>query len=163
MTIGSNSPALVVIKGPTKDKVFPLSTNLVTVGRGDDADIRLTGDQGLSRVHLNLRLVNNRYLLTNKSNYGTLVNDRVADEKEVANGDRIRIGELYLLEYADGSKPVTAPRTSLFRRPAVLAMIGVYGIGLVAAMVFLSNAPTEEEGLDSSRVTAVLSEYGQYM
>jgi hypothetical protein len=163
MTNESNTPMLAVLKGPAKGKVFHLATNLITIGRGDEADIRLAGDNGISRLHVNLRLKNNRYVLANQSNNGTVVNGKLADEKELVNGDRIRIGEEYLLEFSDGSKPFTSIKPSLFKKPAVLALCGVYAAALVAAAVYLSNAPEPEGGLDSARVATVIQEYGQYM
>src|SRR5690242_13999148 len=120
----ATTPALVVIKGPAKDKVFALDTNLITIGRGEDADICLTGDSSISRIHLNLKLSNGRYVLTNKSDNGTLVNDKLANEKELENGDRIRVGDRYLLEFSDGSKPEAAPRPSMFKKPTVLVACG---------------------------------------
>ncbi len=163
MTNQPNSPALVVLKGPAKDKVFPLGTNLITLGRDDAADIRLAGDKSISRIHLSLRLVDNRYVLSNRSDNGTLVNGKLAEEKELRNGDQIRIGDSYLLEFSDGSKPLAAPSGGLFRKPAVLAMCGVYALAIVGAAIFLSNAPEAGAGLDSARVVAVLQDYGRYM
>jgi pSer/pThr/pTyr-binding forkhead associated (FHA) protein len=163
MTNESNTAALVVIKGPAKDKLFPLDTNLITVGRGEDADVCLTGDTSISRIHLNLKLVNGRYVLTNRSDNGTLVNDRLANEKELQNGDRIKVGDLYLLEYSDGSKPVAAPSTSMFRKPAVLAACGLYVAGMIVAAVVLSNAPESDNSVTSARVTSVLKSYSDYM
>lgn len=162
MTNESNTPMLMIVKGPRKDKVFGLSTNLITLGRGEDADICLEGDNSISRIHLNLRLVNNRYVLSNRSDNGTIVNDKLADEKELANGDRIRIGD-YVLEFSDGSKPVAVPKPSLFKKPAVVIMCGIYGTAIIAGAILLSNAPSEDDGPDSGRVAAVLGNYGRYM
>jgi pSer/pThr/pTyr-binding forkhead associated (FHA) protein len=163
MTNESNTAALVVIKGPAKDKVFSLDTNLITVGRGEDANICLTGDTSISRIHLNLKLVNGRYVMTNRSDNGTLVNDRLANEKELQNGDRIKVGDLYLLEYSDGSKPVAAPTPSMFKKPAVLVGGGVYIVAMIVAAIFLSNAPATDNSVDSARVSGVLENYGRYM
>jgi pSer/pThr/pTyr-binding forkhead associated (FHA) protein len=164
MTSESNTPVLIVVKGPAKDKVFSLGTNLITVGRGEDADIRLPDDKSISRIHLNLRLAgNNRYVLSNRSDNGTIVNDKLVDEKELASGDRIRIGDVYVLEFSDGSKPVSVPKPSLFKKPIVLIMCGVYVAALIAGAMFLSNAPSEEDGPDSARVTEALQANNRFM
>src|ERR1039457_7040639 len=163
MTNGSNTPALVVLKGPAKDKVFSLDTNLITIGRGEEADICLTGDSSISRIHLNLRLVDSRYVLTNRSDNGTLVNDKLANDRELQNGDRIRVGDLYLLEFSDGSKPVVAPSPSLLKKPVVWIGGGLYVLAMIGAAVYLSNMSPEDTGVDSARVAAVLENYGHYM
>ena len=163
MTNDPTTPALVVIKGPAKDRFLALETNLVTIGRGDDADICLTGDSSISRIHLSLRLVNNRYVLTNKSDNGTQVNDKLADEHELRNGDRIRVGDVYLLEYSDGSKPVTPPRRSMFAKPAVLAACSVYLAAMIGAALYLSNMSSKEDRLDSQRVSIVLNGYAHFL
>jgi pSer/pThr/pTyr-binding forkhead associated (FHA) protein len=163
MSNESTTPVLMVVKGPARDKVFSLNTNLITVGRGEDADIRLPGDDSISRIHLNLRLVNNRYVLSNRSDNGMIVNDRLADEKELVNGDRIRIGDFYVLKFSDGSKPVAAPKPGLFRKPAVLILCGVYAAAILAGAIFLSGTAPDEDGPDSTRVSAVLDDYKRYM
>src|SRR5258708_907716 len=126
MTNNLTTPALIVLKEPAKEKVFALKTNLITIGRGEVADMCLAGDTAISRIHVELRLVDGRYHLINRSENGTQVNDKLAEDQALRNGDRIRLGDVYLLEFSDGSKPVEVPRTSMFVKPWVLVGCGLY-------------------------------------
>jgi hypothetical protein len=163
MRNNATAPALIVIKGPAKDKLFLLGTNLVTVGRGETADIQLPGDTSISRTHFEIRLANGHYVLTNRSDNGTLINDKLNEEKQLQNGDRIRLGDVYVLEFSDGSKPAVAPAASLFRKPWILAGAGIYIVAMIALFVALSGYTPSADKVNAERIAAVLNDYSQYL
>jgi hypothetical protein len=67
------------------------------IGRGLDNHIKLSG-AGVSKKHALITASPNGFTIKDmKSRYGTFVNDEKITECNLADGDRIRIGELYLI------------------------------------------------------------------
>jgi pSer/pThr/pTyr-binding forkhead associated (FHA) protein len=66
------------------------------VGRGDDCDLRLS-DPSVSRIHARITLVDGHvYLEDAGSRWGTLVNDRPTESRELFPGDCVAIGDTQL-------------------------------------------------------------------
>jgi pSer/pThr/pTyr-binding forkhead associated (FHA) protein len=75
---------------------FPLSASEVTIGRSNDAPMRLT-DQLASRTHARIDRRGSTFVLTDlNSTNGTFVNDRSVHDHVLRDGDRIRIGRTQL-------------------------------------------------------------------
>ena len=80
---------------------YPLSRLPVTVGRGDEADVRVT-DPWVSRLHCQIEVRRGMlYVRDLGSKHGTWVNHRRVEESLVFPGDELEIGLTALLaEYA---------------------------------------------------------------
>ncbi len=85
---------LRVLEGPDKGKVFEMpASGAVVLGRATDTFTRLT-DRSASRYHCRLEVNGARVLLTNSSEFGTLVNDRPITQHELRDMDVIRLGKI---------------------------------------------------------------------
>ena len=84
---------------------IPLDRAVTTIGRLPDRDVVLL-DAGASRVHAEIRLTPDGYLLVDSgSANGTVVRGERVHEHLLAGGDVIRIGETEI-EFHDGSDPI---------------------------------------------------------
>jgi pSer/pThr/pTyr-binding forkhead associated (FHA) protein len=91
-------PQLVVVAGPDKGRVFPLTAGeTISIGRGSRSDTRLV-DLSVSRIHCEIRFEANRARVSDaNSASGTFVNGKlISAEQELRAGDVIRIGETQL-------------------------------------------------------------------
>lgn len=96
------SAQLTVLAGAELGQVFQLTQPIVTLGRGDDAGIRLPF-KSVSRHHARIcRLEGNRYEIEDLgSSNGTLLNDQpVLGRRVLSVGDRIALGPRILLQFA---------------------------------------------------------------
>jgi hypothetical protein len=88
---------LVVLESPALDggDVFPLDTQPLTVGRGTNNDLALSGDEYASGRHARFeRRRDGVWLEDIGSTNGTFVNGiRLTRERRLAPGDVVRIGE----------------------------------------------------------------------
>jgi hypothetical protein len=90
-------------KGASYD--FELKHKITVIGRGTDADIRLT-DQAVSRRHAEIRIVNGATMLNDlQSTNGTTINGVAATTTALSDGDEIRIGETVLTYRAPADAP----------------------------------------------------------
>jgi hypothetical protein len=90
-------------KGASYD--FELKHKITVIGRGTDADIRLT-DQAVSRRHAEIRIVNGATMLNDlQSTNGTTVNGVTVTTTALSDGDEIRIGETVLTYRAPADAP----------------------------------------------------------
>lgn len=87
----SGRPRLIVTGPP--ERVVPLDRDVVVVGRGAEADLRLA-DTGVSRSHAELRISADGAvrLVDLGSTNGTLVNGRRVDDRILVDGDQLDIG-----------------------------------------------------------------------
>ncbi len=87
---------LYILGGPEKGRSFDLESDLITVGRGSESDIRLN-DKSVSRRHLEIVRKEDKYFIKDlKSKNGTYVNDeQVKPEKplEIRQGQPVAIGK----------------------------------------------------------------------
>jgi Protein of unknown function (DUF3662)/FHA domain len=90
-------------KGASYD--FEIRHKITVIGRGTDADIRLT-DQAVSRRHAEIRIVNGATMLNDlQSTNGTTVNGVTVTTTALSDGDEIRIGETVLTYRAPADAP----------------------------------------------------------
>src|SRR5580698_1152572 len=72
---------------------YPLTGTSVRIGRDDLAELTLSGDSKVSRVHAELRLQNEQWIIRDLgSRNGTRVNNLRIDEHPLKNGDSIHLG-----------------------------------------------------------------------
>lgn len=94
-------PACVrVLRGWQEGREYGLDKDDTTVGRDEHADIALFRDMRVEKYHVIIRREGNRYVLwnTNAPPEWTRVNDQpVAQSQELADGDRIQLGNVVLL------------------------------------------------------------------
>jgi hypothetical protein len=88
---------LVVLESPALEtgEVHELDSSPMTVGRGDDNDVSLTGDEFASSRHARFEPRRNGVWIEDiGSTNGTYVNGvRVTKERRLSSGDVVRIGE----------------------------------------------------------------------
>ena len=86
---------LCVVEGADKGTRYPIGKPMITIGRQDDQDLRLT-DGYVSRKHATIAQKDGEWVLTNVSERGTKVNDSPANELKLKHGDRILMGSTVL-------------------------------------------------------------------
>jgi sigma-B regulation protein RsbU (phosphoserine phosphatase) len=75
-------------------RLVHLQKAVFTIGRRSDCDLHLTGPH-VSRDHAEISLRGNQFVVRDRgSRYGTFVNAEPVVERELRNGDRIRLGDL---------------------------------------------------------------------
>src|SRR5512145_2182141 len=93
-------------------RIVPVSKNQFEIGRRESNDLRLAGSE-VSRDHAEVTANAGRYVIRDKgSRYGTFVNGEQITERELAHGDKIRLGrsggaELVFLLAAAAADTVT--------------------------------------------------------
>ena len=101
-------PRLLVLSGPLKDLVIPLSESEVTIGREASNGIAIT-DPSVSRKHCLVSWHDGKFRLRDlDSRNGTLVNGAGVEEQWLKHGDEIAAGDssfLFLLEDEDLPPP----------------------------------------------------------
>ncbi|MGI8746339.1 MAG: sigma 54-interacting transcriptional regulator [Bryobacteraceae bacterium] len=101
-------PRLIAVAGLLKGSVFPLTQGEWTVGRGAACQLSLR-DTGVSREHCVFRFDGQRCLLRDLSSHnGTFVNSLLIGEKEILQGDQIRIGSSVFLFLTSAENSVSA-------------------------------------------------------
>jgi RsiW-degrading membrane proteinase PrsW (M82 family) len=120
--------------GERSGETFSLVAGQVHVlGRGYDALIRFPEDPTLSRVHAEVALVGNGWVLKNRSLHGTYVGGaKVTGERLLRGGDEITIGSTLLVFEPD---PATSSERATF-----------------VPMPMVPVAPPEDAGYDSQGV-----------
>ena len=87
---------LMVREGKNASYETDLRHTVTVIGRGTDADVRLT-DQAVSRRHAEVRVANGSVLVSDlQSTNGTLLNGARITTAALADGDEVRIGETVL-------------------------------------------------------------------
>ncbi len=80
--------------------VVDLAQPVTIIGRGEDADLRLT-DPGVSRRHAEVRIEDDAALLTDlRSTNGTTVNGTTVDSVTLTDGDQVRMGATTIVFHA---------------------------------------------------------------
>jgi hypothetical protein len=88
---------LELVTGSETGRIVRITPPSLVIGRGAEADLRLT-DTGVSRRHAELRVDPNGVTLVDlKSTNGTAVNGKLVDEAPLADGDRITVGTTVLV------------------------------------------------------------------
>jgi len=96
-------PCLVVIHGPLLARRFMLDREEQTIGRADEAEIRVD-DDAASRAHARIVLSGRRATLVDlESTNGTFVNEQPVGEIELRDGDLLQIGDTIFKFLAGGN------------------------------------------------------------
>jgi hypothetical protein len=96
----SESPVLVVRKGPQLGERFYLETSRLTIGRDPTSDIFLN-DMTVSRTHALFDRTGTGASITDAGSLnGTYVNGECVDATELSNGDVVQIGTFQMVYYA---------------------------------------------------------------
>jgi Protein of unknown function (DUF3662)/Inner membrane component of T3SS, cytoplasmic domain len=110
VSAGPSFGRIVVREGKNAAYEFALKHTVTVVGRGTDADLRLT-DQSVSRKHAELRVANGAVMLNDlQSTNGTTVNGTAITTTPLSDGDEVRLGETVMTFYATHD-PAAAKRT----------------------------------------------------
>lgn len=89
---------LIVIAGSKVGEMFPLES-AATLGRGVEADIRLT-DDGISRAHCRITRDGDQLVLEDLgSRNGTYWNGEPVERHALADGDKIQLGRTTILKF----------------------------------------------------------------
>jgi hypothetical protein len=84
-------PRLVLTTGDG-ERVVPLDARVTVLGRGTEADVRLS-DTGVSRLHAEVRVEPGSFVLADRgSTNGTKVNGRLVSTTPLSDGDVIELG-----------------------------------------------------------------------
>lgn len=90
----ARSVRLLGLSGPYFGRTFPLDKSELTLGRGDDRDVRLADDTSISRRHARLLAgPAGIEMLDEGSSNGTFVNGSRITRSAVKVGDEIRLGD----------------------------------------------------------------------
>jgi two-component system cell cycle response regulator len=91
---------LVVLAGASVGEMYKIEGDKTVIGRGQRAQIRLL-DDGISREHAQLVIVNDRIVLQDLgSTNGTYCNGlKVEANKELVDGDKILVGSTTILKF----------------------------------------------------------------
>jgi hypothetical protein len=93
----SSSRRLELVSGSESGRVVQLTGPSVVIGRGTEADVRLT-DTGVSRRHAELQVADDGVTLVDlRSTNGTSVNGQRVDRVTLTDGDRIGVGTTVLV------------------------------------------------------------------
>lgn len=86
--------AFLIVNG---SQIFPLSQNVLNIGRGADNDL-VVGDLKVSRSHAQLRCINGRYIIFDLgSSGGTFVNEKRITQSALYPGDVISLAGVPLI------------------------------------------------------------------
>jgi serine/threonine protein kinase len=119
---------LVCQTGPKAGHEYPLSKDLTIMGRQSSCDVQIF-DNMSSRAHCQVRRDGKLFSLVDLgSRNGTYLNDKKVSERQLAFGDRIRIGEA---EYKLVKEAGDVELKDLLSKYEVLEKIGEGGMGIV--------------------------------
>ena len=104
-------------------KRYLLSTNNVTIGRGDDCTIVLENDS-VSRKHCRFDRKNRAWGVADlESTNGTYVNDELVKECVLRRGDQIKVGDT-ILKYLSGSDVEAQYHETIYKMTIVDGLTG---------------------------------------
>lgn len=126
-------PVIRIENGPLAGKVYALGAEAITIGRNEHATILLE-DSGVSRDHAEIfRLGDLCFVKDLDSRNGTFVRGEAVMEELLQDGDRVQIGDTFLV-FLDGPAQA-APDLLLALRSVASAFERLSGSGLGTAEV----------------------------
>jgi hypothetical protein len=91
--IETTSWMLIIEGGPEKEKEWKINTFPIRIGRGNQVDVSLDNDLGVSRVHSEIyEKEGTLFIRDMASTHGTQVNGKQIKEKRLVSGDKIQLG-----------------------------------------------------------------------
>ena len=119
---------LVAQSGPTAGREYPLTKELVTLGRQSTCDVQII-DNNASRAHCQVRRDGKLFALIDLgSRNGTQLNGKKVGERLLFFGDRIRVGEV---EFLFVKEPGDVELKDLLTKYELHQKIGEGGMGIV--------------------------------
>ena len=119
---------LVAQSGPTAGREFPLTKDLVTLGRQSSCDVQII-DNMASRAHCQVRRDGKVFALVDLgSRNGTQLNGKKVGERLLFFGDRIRVGEV---EFLFVKEPGDSELKDQLTKYELHEKIGEGGMGIV--------------------------------
>ncbi len=119
---------LVCQTGPKAGHEYPLTKDLTIMGRQSSCDVQIF-DNMSSRAHCQIRRDGKLFSLVDLgSRNGTYLNDKKVSERQLAFGDRVRIGEA---EYKLVKETGDVELKDLLSKYDVMEKIGEGGMGIV--------------------------------
>lgn len=119
---------LVCQTGPKAGHEYPLTKDLTIMGRQSSCDVQIL-DNMSSRAHCQIRRDGKLFSLVDLgSRNGTYLNDKKVSERQLAFGDRVRIGEA---EYKLVKEAGDVELKDLLSKYEVMEKIGEGGMGIV--------------------------------
>jgi hypothetical protein len=90
-------PAIVLREGMPDEKIFYMTNNVLSIGRGPDNDIQLSTDTSVSRHHSRITYEDDEYWIADLgSSNGTIVNGARVTKTILSGDDEISIGQTVL-------------------------------------------------------------------
>jgi len=132
------APRLVVTDALGR-RIVPIDKPLFTIGRRSETDLRLPGAD-ISRVHAEITMENGACVIRDKqSRFGTFVNGERTNERTLAHGDHIRLGQAgdtEIVFFVDAEAPsversAISAATELRQMAALLEALRALGSGRV--------------------------------
>ena len=157
---GAQQQRIVALDGETKPRV--------TIGRNELADVAISWDAEVSRLHAEIECVAGEWIVLDDglSSNGTFVNgQRIAGRRRLADGDAIRIGATVVLFRSPLAAPaptvraaigVTLDQLSGTQRRVLVALCRPYGGSLHLASPASNQQISEELHLSLDAVKANL-------
>src|SRR5260221_14333693 len=91
-TPGTDHPRLIVTDTLGR-RIVSIDRSVFSIGRRSESDLRLPGAD-ISRLHAEIIRTGDVCVLHDRqSPFGTFVNDEKVDERTLASGDRVRLGQ----------------------------------------------------------------------
>jgi pSer/pThr/pTyr-binding forkhead associated (FHA) protein len=147
-------PALIVRRGPNSGRIYELTKDVITIGRGSKNDI-IIDDNDVSREHCRLvRSADNYEVQDNNSTNGTFVNgQRVTAGRELHSGQLIELGEMITLEYQRDTSAALDSSTENDYAPNLSKVAPVASSDTYALVVEIGPNPHRIYTLKSDTIT----------
>ncbi len=108
VSTGRAVPSMELLEGAQKGLVVELTKGALTLGRGADNDVVVSGE-GISRTHAHLGFSDGAWFIRdNKSKNGILVNGVLVQETWLGDGDVVQIGSV-VFRFNEGSLSSNLP------------------------------------------------------
>lgn len=133
---------LAVVKGPHAGQIFQLSKKDITLGRGPENNVVLMNDPQISRVHAQIKVVNNEIEIINLSQKNAVVVDGASVQKwKLVNNSTFTLGDSEIqIEYDLGQIVVSVGNQKMGE---VVAFKGA-NAGATVAEAVVEPAPQPE-------------------
>lgn len=127
-------PRLVLVGASQRMELYPLTVSRITIGRVSQCGIRLEGET-VSRIHAAVeKRSDGFYAVSLSTTNPMLINDRVAKEERIYNGDNLQIGNHVFTFVSDREEDVrpAEERVVIKERGPSRMVLGVVAVLLVA-------------------------------